>query len=136
MTKFFVAAYILLLCGAASWLYQPQETGLQKSMKRGSLVYEDFCVTCHLPTGKGVAGAFPPLAQSDFLIKNRKESIYGIKFGQNGTITVNGTSYSGAMPPMGLSDEEVADVMNYILNSWGNTSDKMVTTDEVSAIKK
>jgi len=37
---------------------------------------------------------------------------------------------------MGLSDDEVADVMNYVLNSWGNKSKKMVTLSEVIQLKK
>jgi mono/diheme cytochrome c family protein len=105
-------------------------------MQRGSEIYSDFCVTCHLANGEGVAHVFPPLANSDYLANNRAASIKGVKYGQQGEIVVNGVTYNSAMAPLGLEDEEVADVMNFILNSWGNTSDKMVTTEEVSAIKK
>ena len=78
----------------------------------------------------------PPLAKSDYLIKNREASIRGIKFGQQGELTVNGKKYNSIMAPMGLSDNEVADVMNYITNSWGNKNDKMITKEEVTKIKK
>jgi mono/diheme cytochrome c family protein len=86
--------------------------------------------------GEGVENTFPPLAKSDYLINNQEASIRGIKFGQKGEITVNGIKYNGNMAPMGLDDKEIADVTNYINNSWGNTNDKIVTEEEVSGIKK
>ena len=89
-----------------------------------------------MPSGEGVKGVFPPLAKSDYLFKNREASIRGIKFGQSGEIIVNGIKYNGVMAPMGLSDDEIADVMNYITNSWGNKNNNMVTEEEVSKIKK
>ena len=115
-----------------SFFYQDKE--LEKSIQRGSEVYADFCVTCHLTKGEGVKNAFPPLAKSDYLSKNREESIKGIKYGQKGELVVNGVSYNGTMPPMGLEDDEIADVMNYILNSWENKSTKMVTPEEVASL--
>lgn len=113
-----------------------EKTKLQKSMERGQIVYDDFCVQCHLPDGKGTKGIFPTLDGADRLIENRTESIHAVKFGQSGEIVVNGVTYNGVMPPMGLSDREVADVMNYILNSWSNTEEKKVTLEEVKAVEK
>ena len=99
-------------------------------------MYADFCITCHQGNGQGVQGAFPPLAQSDFLLNKRVESIKAIKYGLKGEIVVNGVTYNGNMASQGLSDEEVADVMNYILNSWGNKGGKIVTVEEVTKIKR
>lgn len=113
-----------------------QQDKLQESIARGQEVYTDFCMNCHLPAGEGVENVYPPLANSDYLMNNREASIKGVKFGQKGEITVNGKVYNGYMAPMGLDDEEIADVMNYVYNSWGNKSDKIVTVEEVSAIKK
>ncbi|GAA3624798.1 c-type cytochrome [Flavivirga jejuensis] len=115
---------------------KPPIDPLKESIQRGKEIYTDFCVSCHLPNGAGVEKVYPPLANSDYLIKNREASIKGIKYGQKGTIIVNGKTYNGNMVPMGLSDDEVADVMNYITNSWGNKNDKIVTEEEVSKIKK
>lgn len=109
---------------------------LQKSIVRGSEIYTDFCMTCHLPNGEGVENVYPPLAKSDYLLKNREKSIRGIKYGQEGEMIVNGKTYNDVMAPLGLSDREVADVMNYISNNWGNKNDKIVTEEEVSKIKK
>ncbi|MBX2826679.1 MAG: cytochrome c [Flavobacteriaceae bacterium] len=105
-------------------------------MERGGLLYSDFCMQCHLANGFGVPGSFPPLANSDWLRDKRTESIHAVKFGQKGKITVNEIPYDGYMAPMGLSDEEVADVMNYVMNSWGNSQKKMVTPQEVKAVEK
>jgi mono/diheme cytochrome c family protein len=113
-----------------------QSESFKNSIERGKVIYTDFCVTCHLPYGEGVKDVNPPLAKSDYLFKNREASIRGIKFGQQGEITVNGKKYNNNMAPLGLSDIEVADVMNYITNSWGNKNNKMVTELEVSKIKK
>ena len=109
---------------------------LKKSIERGETVYEDFCMQCHLPTGAGVAGVYPPLAKADYLLKNRKAAIHAVKYGLKGEITVNGSTYNSVMTAPGLYDNEVADVMNYILHSWGNSSPKMVTEAEVAAIKE
>ncbi len=115
----------------------PKQTPeLKESMARGALVYEDFCMNCHMPNGEGVPSSFPPLADSDYLMQKREESIKAVKYGLSGKITVNGKIYNSAMAPLGLSDDEVADVMNYILNSWGNDDGKMVTTSEVSEIQR
>lgn len=127
-----ILCYFLLVV-ALGWTFF-QDDSLQSSIKRGKLVYEDFCVTCHLPTGEGVESTFPPLANSDYLMAQREASIRGIKYGQRGEITVNGVMYNNTMMPMGLEDQEIADVMNYIYNSWGNSNDQMVTAEEVAAI--
>jgi len=116
-------------------LKEEQQTPLQKSMARGKEVYTDFCMQCHLATGKGNGTTFPPLDGSDWLKKKRAESIHAVKYGQKGEITVNQKKFNMMMPPMGLSNEEIADVMNYIMNSWSNKTTKMVTVQEVASIK-
>jgi len=113
---------------------QDQQVLKAESIRRGETVYQDMCITCHLPNGKGVPKAFPPLADSDFLINKQNESIIGVKRGMSGEIEVNGITYNSVMSPLGLSDKEVADVMNYINNSWGNDIDNFVTVDKVSKL--
>ena len=105
--------------------------------RKGRLLYDDFCVRCHLPSGKGEIGIIPPLADSDFLYQHMEESIKALKFGGiEGEIIVNGVKYNSRMEKMGLYDDEIADVMNYILNSWGNKSDKIITKEFVKKLKK
>lgn len=137
--------YVTLLFLMGSWIFREEcstyhtinqsNDELTKSIQRGKEVYMDFCVQCHLGNGKG-SETVPPLAGSDWLVNKRKESIHAVKFGQSGAIKVNGKSYNAMMPPMGLTDDEVADVMNYIMNSWGNKQARMVTVPEVQAVKK
>lgn len=140
---FFITVAILLSCKDRSPknfesidMAHTQETALEESMERGSMLYMDFCLQCHMAQGEGVPGSFPPLAGSDWLTDKRTESIHSVKFGQQGEIVVNGESYNGVMVPMGLSDEEVADVLNFVMNSWGNTQEKMITPEEVAAVEK
>ena len=110
---------------------------LVESMKRGAEVYTEYCIQCHLGQGEGVPGAFPPLAKSDWLTTDKREAaIRVVKYGQSGEIQVNGVTYNSAMAELGLYDDEVADVMNYILNNWGNSSEAIVTEEEVKKIEK
>jgi len=113
-----------------------QETEFKKSIKRGKEIYADMCATCHLPNGEGVAKVYPPLAKSDYLMKKRKASIRAVKYGIRGKIVVNGLQYKGIMSNLGLYEDEVADVMNYITNSWGNKNPKMITEEEVKKVEK
>ena len=98
----------------------------------GLAVYERTCVACHQAGGEGVDGAFPPLAKSDYLLTDKNRAINQIINGSSGEMTVNGKVYNTIMPPQELNDEEIKDVMNYILNAWGNTGGE-VTLDDVKA---
>lgn len=105
------------------------------SYMRGQMLYVDFCVRCHLPDGTGETGLIPPLANADFL-QDIQATVQSIKYGIHGPITVNGVIYNNTMAPMGLENDEIADVTNYILNSWGNTTDVTVTEKYVKEIKE
>ena len=79
-------------------------------------------------------GAFPPLAQSDFLAGNRRDVMQAALFGLSGPITVNGVDYNAVMPSMGyLTDQQLADALTYVFNSWGNAL-SAVSVEEVSAL--
>lgn len=113
-----------------------QKKPLEQSITDGKQVYQDFCIQCHLDTGMGVSGVFPPLAKSDYLANNVDLSIRALKYGMSGPIIVNGEEYNGVMQEQGLDDVEIADVMNYILNNWGNEFKKMITEEKVASINK
>lgn len=112
-----------------------QQKPLEQSIEDGKEIYADFCLQCHMAKGEGVKNAFPPLAKSDYL-KDIDKSIHAIKFGLKGPIKVNGIAYNGNMINQGLDEEEIADVMNYILRSWGNSSELIITEEKVASIKK
>ncbi|WP_338408191.1 cytochrome c [uncultured Flavobacterium sp.] len=113
-----------------------EKTALEKSIVKGKEVYLDFCIQCHMVNGKGDGKNFPPLDGSDWLSKNINQSIHALKYGQTGEIIVSGKKFNNTMPPMGLSNKEVADVMNYIRNSWSNKRQKMISLKQVEAIKQ
>ena len=122
----------ILILFEGTWLFQNKP--LEQSIADGEEIYQDFCLQCHLDTGKGVSGVLPPLVESDYLMNNIDLSIRGVKYGLSGPIVVNGEEYDGVMQNQGLDNEEIADVMNYILNSWGNKSTDMITEERVANI--
>lgn len=109
---------------------------MQESITRGADIYNNFCASCHLTGGEGISKVFPPLKGSNWLTEKRTASIRAVKHGVSGPIEVNGEEYDNLMPSLGLNDEEVADVMNYINNSWGNQVEEPVTVEEVAAVKE
>jgi mono/diheme cytochrome c family protein len=125
--------FAIIFCSA---VLPSQDDELEKSMARGKTVYTENCMSCHLAKGEGVVETFPPLAKSDYLLKTPEKAIQAIKFGLQGAIKVNGVTYDNAMPEPGLDEQKTADVMNYILNSWGNSSDKkLITVQMVKDVK-
>lgn len=132
--KILVLTYLLSLGIFFNYLFQNKTK--KESIKAGSEIYQDFCVQCHLSNGIGVFGVFPPLKASDYLLENTNLSIAGIKYGLKGKIIVNNEEYDGLMIRQGLDNEEVADVMNYILNEWGNETTDFITPNQVSKIPK
>lgn len=100
--------------------------------KMGQRIYESTCLACHQANGSGVAGAFPPLAKSDYLNADKSRAIQTVIGGRTGEIVVNGTKYNSIMPAQQLSDEDVANVLTYVYSAWGN-SGKEVKPDEVKA---
>src|SRR5688572_6576472 len=112
--------------------FQLQKFDLKASIERGKEVYNIHCITCHMEKGEGLEGAFPPLAKADYLMADKARSIKQILQGASGEMTVNGKTYSGEMPAMDLTDEQVSDVLNYVRNSWGNKG-AAVTPAEVKA---
>ncbi|WP_107726743.1 copper-containing nitrite reductase [Neisseria weaveri] len=98
-------------------------------IKLGKTVYDSNCLACHGAEGKGVEGAFPPLAQSDYLLKDPKRGIHAILKGVSGKITVNGKEYNSVMPSIALNDEDTANVLTYILNSFGNNGGQITAAD-------
>ena len=128
---------VLIILFISQFIIYSQTDSLAISIKNGKSLYEDFCVRCHMPNGKGQEGIIPPLAKSDFLFKHMEESIKALKFGGiDGVITVNGVKYDSRMEKMGLYDDEIADIMNYTLNSWGNKYNERITEKDVTAVKK
>lgn len=110
------------------------EKSMAEKMERGKQVYTQSCMACHQANGDGIPNAFPPLANSDYLNADVHRSIEVVKFGLTGEIEVNGNIYNSAMPPQNISDEDVAAVLTYVYNNWGNNKSE-VTQEMVKKAK-
>lgn len=106
----------------------------QEQIQFGKRIYEQNCLACHQANGMGVPGAFPPLAKSDYLNKDKKRAIGVVLNGLTGEITVNGKQYNSVMPAQRLSADQVANVLTYVYNSWGNNG-STVSPAEVSTVQ-
>jgi nitrite reductase (NO-forming) len=106
----------------------------EEQMEFGKQTYMQTCFACHQAEGQGVPNAFPPLAKSDYLNADVDRAISAVVNGLTGEITVNGKKYNSVMTRQMLSSDEVANVMTYVYNSWGN-SKKVVTKAMVDKVK-
>lgn len=113
----------------------PKAVSFEQRMAAGKTIYSNSCAACHQVNGQGIPGAFPPLAKSDFLMSDKKRAIRTVVHGLEGKIQVNGAEYNGVMPALGLDDEDIANVLTYVRNSWGNKADA-VKPSEVKAERK
>jgi nitrite reductase (NO-forming) len=116
----------------------PKIAGLTKEIQvqKGKGVYMQTCFVCHQPDGMGLNTQIPPLAKSDFLASLTKDDyIRGVLMGRSGQITVNGKNFNGTMVPMNyLNDEQIANVLTYVRNSFGNTGES-VSIDDVKRVR-
>jgi len=96
---------------------------------RGKELYTTICTTCHQPDGRGMEGAFPPLAQSDFLENDVNAAIRVLLEGRQGPIAVNGRNYDGAMPDFSLSNEDIAAVLSFVRENFGNSGAAVLPGD-------
>ena len=123
----------------------PQETSvslgvspvIREQWARGKSVYSQTCFVCHQPNGLGVGDQIPPLAKSDVLMNDKLGAIRGVLQGRKGELVVNGKKFNGIMIPLAnLGDQQIADVITYVRNSWGNADTNAVTSQEVATLRK
>ncbi|MGA8264374.1 MAG: copper-containing nitrite reductase [Ignavibacteriaceae bacterium] len=110
------------------------ENDIQAVIEKGKEVFSRTCIACHQINGEGIPGVFPPLAESDFLNADKERAIGIVLHGKTGPVTIKGKSFNGVMPPQNLSDQEIAAVLTYVYNSFGN-SKKFVKSGEVTKIR-
>jgi mono/diheme cytochrome c family protein len=108
------------------------------SAHAGQSVYQTNCSSCHGASGGGTPGAFPPLAGNPFVTGNAPDVIKVVLNGLHGSISVNGQTYNGQMPPWKatLSNKDVADVVTYIRTTLGTNHASPVTEADVAKLKK
>ena len=126
---------IQTLPGTAETRAEPSPTTLPQRLAWGERVFTQNCAACHQPEGQGIPAAFPPLAGSDFLNADRNRAIGVLLHGLQGIVTVNGATFNGVMPALRLSDEDIAHVLTYVYNQWGNAG-HIITPEEVRAARQ
>jgi cytochrome c551 len=111
----------------------------QEELKRkqyyidGQVLYKTHCANCHQENGQGLAGLYPPIAGSDYLLKNKNLILCSMRNGLKDTIVVNGKTYHQPMPAnTQLQALDVAEIATYIYNEWGN--EKVIT--DVKSVQK
>jgi mono/diheme cytochrome c family protein len=114
-----------------------ESTTVSMDLSAGKKVFTEKCQVCHQESGLGVPGTFPPLAGSDYMLADKMRAVKQAIYGSKTPITVNGVQYPGKIMTVfekELTDQQVVDVVNYVLNSWGNKVGT-VTLDDVKAAK-
>jgi len=116
----------------------PPPPGAAKSkaekIELGRRLFTSICAACHQPTGMGLPKMFPPLAGSDFLNADKNRAIQTVIFGRQGEVVVNGQKFNNNMPSFPLTDDNIANVLTYVYNSFGN-SGLEVAPEEVKALR-
>jgi len=115
----------------------PVEGGPKSKAERielGKRLFASICAACHQPTGLGVAGTFPPLAGSDFLNADKNRAIKTVINGRQGEVVVNGRTFNNSMPSFPLSDDDIANALTFVYNSFEN-SGLEVQPAEVKALR-
>jgi nitrite reductase (NO-forming) len=107
-------------------------------MKRGQVVYTEYCKTCHQANGQGLSTVYPPLAGSDYVkTKGAKVVTDNVVNGLKGPITVNGKKFNNVMTalPAKYTNADAAAVITFVLNSWGNNGG-IVSEADVKKVRK
>ena len=128
-------AVFIFLVSFISLASSAQKTVPASSMTAGKAIYEQYCMTCHQVDGAGAQNMIPPLIKTSYVLGDKAALTKILLNGMSGEIKVNGDMYSNEMPAQDyLKDEEIAAVLTYVRNSFGNKA-SAVTTDEVKKIR-
>src|SRR5689334_4446514 len=124
MKKIFIFSLLLTSITAVA------QDAVKASAERGKKVYENTCLACHQVNGGGVPGMNPPLKKTKYILGDKKTLIDIVLKGLDKEIEVNGETYSNTMPSFAmLSDKEIADVLTYVRNSFGNKASQVKEAD-------
>lgn len=126
----------LTLTGFALIVLALAQTGanMKASIDRGKKVYDTYCLSCHMEDGNGVPRMNPPLAKTTWVTGDKKKLIAVILNGMDEEVQINGQAYSNTMAPNDfLKDDEIADVLTYVRNSFGNKASAVTVADVKAA---
>lgn len=128
---------ILVFIFATAFVIEQPGAGLKAAIARGKTVYDNTCLACHQPDGSGVPNMNPPLVKTKWVLGDKKALTRIVLKGlQGGEIEIEGDKFHNPMPPLEsvLNDQEIADVLTYVRNSFGNKA-SLVTVAEVKALR-
>lgn len=120
------------------------DEALVKEFPRGNLIFKTICQTCHGADGDGIQSLAPPLNHSEIVTGRKERLIAIVLYGLTGPVEVNGKVYkapeiSGDMPGIihndEFSDGDIAQLMSFIRNAWGNKAEK-VTEKDILKVKQ
>lgn len=122
--------------GAVRGVAPPAGAPKSKAQKieLGKRLFTSVCAACHQPTGQGLPNVFPPLAGSDFLNADKNRAIKIVINGRQGEVIVNGMKFNNSMPKFPLGDDDIANVLTFVYNSFGNAGLE-VSPDEVKFLR-
>jgi mono/diheme cytochrome c family protein len=113
----------------------PANNVLKSSIARGQIVYAKFCLTCHQVDGSGVPNLNPPLIKTKWTLGPKTIMIQQVLKGSSGKVEIDGDTFSNTMPPLKtLTDQQIADVLTYVRNNFGNKA-SMATAADVKAVR-
>jgi mono/diheme cytochrome c family protein len=127
-----IMATAFLSAVAAIFFLQGCSNPVKASVQRGEKVYTQYCLPCHQANGSGVSSLNPPLKKTAYVMGEDSSLIAIVLKGRSEGVEINGETYTNPMPSFGnvLKDEEIADVLTYVRNSFGNKAGA-IKTEEV-----
>ena len=128
---------LIFLCFTMVFAQPPKATPvkLTDTFKRGKKVYAKVCLSCHQMDGGGVPKLNPPLIKTSYVSEDKSKLIYIVLNGMTDRIPIDNEYYSNNMAShKDLTDQEIADVLTFVRNSFGNNS-SVVTIAEVKAVR-
>lgn len=121
MKKIIITGILCLLVAVYIFAQAKKQPVAQASIKRGQAVFQSTCIVCHQKDGRGVPRLNPPLVKTKYVLGDKSQLVQIVLKGLNQPIEVEGETYNNVMPSFAqLTDEQIADVLTYVRNSFGN----------------
>jgi mono/diheme cytochrome c family protein len=138
MNKWMLAGMLMVSVSATAQVkktVKPTGVSVTAAMARGKILFKEICATCHQADGSGVPRMNPPLIKTAYVLGDKTKLIKVLLLGLNEDVEIDGEYYSNPMPPQAtLKDEEIADVLTFVRNSFGNKA-AAITATQVKAVR-
>lgn len=113
-----------------------EDSGLKAQLELGEKIYKEKCIVCHQADAKGIKGAFPPLANADYVVADLRRAVTQTLNGSHEEMVVNGETFNAPMTPQVKTIEEAVSVINYVLKEFnGYTDDQLVKLEDMADIE-